>query len=316
MSAVTTVSEMAAVGFNMPQDTFTSLTKNGPHLLAPTGSDLSVYHDKNQIFAGFHYDLNFLTIHGKSRYPGLYIWTRSGKREAVRVPDGCLLVQAGKQMEWLTGGEVLAGFHEVIVSDATLEVRAPRSETCGVNGSHDSSRHSKRLARKVARSGASRAPCSCTLHPTRSCIRSPSMGSPNRPRTLACARASRSPPSWLLSSCARRRRHRLDRCSLSHFPTNKATWCACSPKDASHVFNLLPTLGTPSVARVPQILHAPKAEDVIARQRCRNRDWVEADRTLHGRQETGPRSSQRESHLGSGALTPVSRGCRRSKTPC
>jgi hypothetical protein len=31
-----------------------------------------------------------------------------------------LLVQAGKQFEWLTGGFVLAGFHEVIVSSDTL----------------------------------------------------------------------------------------------------------------------------------------------------------------------------------------------------
>lgn len=29
------------------------------------------------------------------------------------MPDGCLLVQAGKQLERLTGGHVLAGFHEV-----------------------------------------------------------------------------------------------------------------------------------------------------------------------------------------------------------
>jgi hypothetical protein len=32
---------------------------------------------------------------------------------AVTVPDGCLLVQAGKQIEHLTGGHVMAGFHEV-----------------------------------------------------------------------------------------------------------------------------------------------------------------------------------------------------------
>lgn len=32
---------------------------------------------------------------------------------AVRVPEGCLLVQAGKQMEHVTGGRILAGFHEV-----------------------------------------------------------------------------------------------------------------------------------------------------------------------------------------------------------
>ena len=31
----------------------------------------------------------------------------------VRIPEGCLLLQAGKQLEWLTGGAVRAGFHEV-----------------------------------------------------------------------------------------------------------------------------------------------------------------------------------------------------------
>jgi isopenicillin N synthase-like dioxygenase len=54
-----------------------------------------------------------MTIHGKSRFPGLFIWTREGKRVPVKVPDGCLLVQAGKQFEYLTAGHVLAGFHEV-----------------------------------------------------------------------------------------------------------------------------------------------------------------------------------------------------------
>ena len=34
-----------------------------------------------------------MTIHGKSRFPGLYIWTRDGQKLPVRVPDGCLLLQ-------------------------------------------------------------------------------------------------------------------------------------------------------------------------------------------------------------------------------
>ena len=33
-----------------------------------------------------------------------------------------LLVQAGKQMEHITGGLIKAGYHEVVVNDATLEV--------------------------------------------------------------------------------------------------------------------------------------------------------------------------------------------------
>ena len=50
------------------------------------------------MFAGYHYDLNVMTIHGKSRFPGLFIWLRDGTRVPVKVPDGCLLLQAGKQV--------------------------------------------------------------------------------------------------------------------------------------------------------------------------------------------------------------------------
>ena len=121
--ALFTLAEMAAVGFKMPsKDAFTSRMLYGPHLLAPTGSDLKEYGALGSILAGFHYDLNFLTIHGKSRFPGLFVWTREGKKCSVYIPDGCLLVQAGKQIEYLTGGHVLAGFHEVVVTEATAKV--------------------------------------------------------------------------------------------------------------------------------------------------------------------------------------------------
>lgn len=79
-----TVAEMFAVGAGMTRDTFTKLMERGPHMLGPTGSDL-VKHKKNTVFASFHYgklmsylDLNFLTIHGKSRYPGLFVWLKTG----------------------------------------------------------------------------------------------------------------------------------------------------------------------------------------------------------------------------------------------
>jgi len=127
-NALFTLAEMAAVGFNMPPDSFTSRMKYGPHLLAPTGSDFNKHGDEGRVLAGFHYDLNFLTIHGKSRFPGLYVWTRQGARTAVTVPDGCLIVQAGKQIEYLTGGHVLAGFHEVVVNKATRKVIEAKKE--------------------------------------------------------------------------------------------------------------------------------------------------------------------------------------------
>jgi isopenicillin N synthase-like dioxygenase len=66
-----------------------------------------------------------LTIHGRSRYPGLHIWARNtGKRIPVKFPPTgrYLLVQAGKQLEHLTGGLIKAGFHEVVVNESTVEV--------------------------------------------------------------------------------------------------------------------------------------------------------------------------------------------------
>lgn len=60
-----------------------------------SGTDLSKHNKSKQIFAGYHYDLNFLTIHGKARFPGLYVWLRDGRRIPVKVPEGCLLLQVG-----------------------------------------------------------------------------------------------------------------------------------------------------------------------------------------------------------------------------
>ncbi|KAI7755258.1 hypothetical protein M8C21_021577 [Ambrosia artemisiifolia] len=121
VSAIEVVAEMAAIGFGLPNDAFTSLMKQGPHLLAPTGSDLKRHGKEGTVFAGYHYDLNFLTIHGRSRFPGLSIWLRNGKKVEVKVPVGCLLIQTGKQIEWLTAGECIAGMHEVVVNKRTLD---------------------------------------------------------------------------------------------------------------------------------------------------------------------------------------------------
>jgi isopenicillin N synthase-like dioxygenase len=116
--ACLTVSRMLAVGFGFEEETFTEKMREAAHLLAPTGSDLSKY-NKGTVFASFHYDFNFLSIHGKSRYPGLFIWLKNGTKIGVSMPDGCLLLQAGKQLEHLTGGYIKAGFHEVVFSEKT-----------------------------------------------------------------------------------------------------------------------------------------------------------------------------------------------------
>ncbi|TMW56488.1 hypothetical protein Poli38472_006498 [Pythium oligandrum] len=119
LAAIGVLVEMAAVGLGLEKDALVKRIQNAPHLLAPTGSNFNSFNTLNDVLAGYHYDLNLLTIHGKSRFPGLYVWLRDGTRTAVKIPDGCLLVQAGKQIEYLTGGYLVAGFHEVIVSEAT-----------------------------------------------------------------------------------------------------------------------------------------------------------------------------------------------------
>lgn len=123
-----TIAEMAAVGFGLDKDAFTSMMRYGPHLLAPTASDLKKHAQLDTVLAGFHRDLNFITFHGKSRFPGLDIWLRDGTKFAVAVPDGCILAQAGMELEHLTGGRVLAGWHQVLVNERTLAAIKRASE--------------------------------------------------------------------------------------------------------------------------------------------------------------------------------------------
>ena len=120
LDAAFTATEMAALGMGLAMDTFSKRMVGGAHLLAPTGSDLK-RHDIGTTLAGFHYDIALLTAHGKSRYPGLYIWLRDWTKVLVKIPKGCLLIQAGSTFEHITGGYVLAGYHEVIYSEETKQ---------------------------------------------------------------------------------------------------------------------------------------------------------------------------------------------------
>jgi isopenicillin N synthase-like dioxygenase len=117
---INTVSRLLAVGLDLEPEFFVNRMKNSDTLLAPTGINVA---DRkvNDIVAGYHYDISFLSIHGKSRYPGLYIWTRNGQKVLVKIPDGCLLIQAGKQLEHVTGGYIQAGFHEVVITQEALD---------------------------------------------------------------------------------------------------------------------------------------------------------------------------------------------------
>lgn len=73
-------------------------------------------------------DISFLTVHGKSKYPGLFVWFRDGQKAEIKIPDGCFFVQAAKQLEILTGGYVFAGMHEVIVTEEAIKLAKKAKE--------------------------------------------------------------------------------------------------------------------------------------------------------------------------------------------
>lgn len=123
LQTVLAVAEMLSIGLNLPSNAISDKMLLGPHLLAPTGTDLSLFVDRvGTTVAGYHYDINILTIHGRARFPGLYVWTRAGTRVQVQVPEGFLLVQSGVQLEYLTAGAILRGMHEVVISEDTARV--------------------------------------------------------------------------------------------------------------------------------------------------------------------------------------------------
>ncbi|GKE66971.1 2-oxoglutarate (2OG) and Fe(II)-dependent oxygenase superfamily protein, partial [Tanacetum coccineum] len=100
----------------------------GQHLLDPTGGDLRTHGKEGTVFAGYHYNLKFLTIHYKNKFLGLNIWLRNGKKLEVNVPEVCLLIQSSKQLEWVTAGDCLTGLHEVVVTERTIETIKAVSE--------------------------------------------------------------------------------------------------------------------------------------------------------------------------------------------
>lgn len=131
LNSVFTVSSMLELGLGLKKGSFTDRLNYGVHVLGPTGSNLDKY-KKGTVFAGLHYDISFLTIHGKSKFPGLFVWLRNGEKMSVKIPDGCLLLQAGREIEYFTAGFIKAGMHEVVYTEETeksVEIARKKGES-------------------------------------------------------------------------------------------------------------------------------------------------------------------------------------------
>jgi hypothetical protein len=72
-----TVAEMLALGCGLEINAFTDKIKKGDYYLSPTGIDL-LKTAPGQVLTGFHHDYDFFTVHGRSRYDGLYAWLTTG----------------------------------------------------------------------------------------------------------------------------------------------------------------------------------------------------------------------------------------------
>lgn len=112
---------------------------DGPHALAPTGVNLAEEFAKTgkgrngganlldwlaterYCLDGFHNDVNMITVHARANTPGLHTWSANGERyDALTVPEGCILVQSGRQLRHITGGLIPAMYHEVTTTPGMI----------------------------------------------------------------------------------------------------------------------------------------------------------------------------------------------------
>lgn len=71
LAAVEVACEMLATGLGLPPRALADMLDRGPHLLAPTGADMSSAElsEVGATLAGLHYDLNFITCHAAGTLP-------------------------------------------------------------------------------------------------------------------------------------------------------------------------------------------------------------------------------------------------------
>ncbi len=113
--------EVMSRGAGSTETTISGHMNEAPHILGPTGSKLEEV-PVGTVLAGLHYDFNLITVHGRSRYPILICWTIDGTPFVASPPEGCLLIQAGKMWEYLTGGRGYYGRHEVVMTPQGAQV--------------------------------------------------------------------------------------------------------------------------------------------------------------------------------------------------
>ena len=138
LDPVSVVSEMLALGLGLERDYFTKLMNNGHHKVAPTFASYLDDRVPGTIQAALHQDIDVFAIHAQGTHSGLFVYTETGERLEVRVPEGCFLVQAGRQLYLkmrsmqrsgeITKKPIQPGWHEVVVTPDAVEKARPALE--------------------------------------------------------------------------------------------------------------------------------------------------------------------------------------------
>ena len=115
-NTISTFLQMLALGLGLDESAFLDLIRHGPHLLSSTGTDLNKYGTHGTGVARVHYDFNLVTAHAHGTCPGFRAWKRDLHRFPVKIPPGCILMQAGRELHYLTAGAIHYGLHEVVTS--------------------------------------------------------------------------------------------------------------------------------------------------------------------------------------------------------
>lgn len=113
--------DLLEIGLMLGEGRIRQLCTDGPHLGAPNASHIDEDVELGDVANEVHYDLNWATFFGKANAPGLFVWIGQKYRVKLVIPDGCVLIQVGKQLEWMTGGYIRYGLHEVVVTQEMID---------------------------------------------------------------------------------------------------------------------------------------------------------------------------------------------------
>ncbi len=111
-----------AVYLEQPEDYFEQMVIDSPtvlraiHYLRVAPEEVG-----NTVWACKHTDINLITVLPGSTRKGLWIKRRDGQWIPGTAPEGCVIVQVGDMLQYVTGGHFLSAWHEVRAPDHSTE---------------------------------------------------------------------------------------------------------------------------------------------------------------------------------------------------